>query len=300
MTCFVPSYYTAFSCIADACQHSCCIGWEIGIDAVSKERYAQYNTPLGDTLHAWMRTDEYGNTYMALTDSGRCPMLTETGLCRLILEVGEGALCQICADHPRFRSYFSDRIEMGLGACCEAAARLILSQSEAVRPLPLGDEEPLHPTTDEAAFFAARDALIAIAQDRSLSIDERLDTILTAVNKQRPPLSRRALFGIYSSLERLDPAWDDVLARLLDADDPIPVAHVFCEQWLVYGLWRHTAGSLQDGRFPSRVAMVVHSVRLIQALCRDASLGSVADLIRAYSAEVEYSEDNVEQLLDTF
>ena len=25
----VPSYYKTFQCIADKCEHSCCIGWEI-------------------------------------------------------------------------------------------------------------------------------------------------------------------------------------------------------------------------------------------------------------------------------
>ena len=300
MTCFVPSYYTAFSCKAGACKHSCCIGWEIGIDPASADRFKRYEGPLGDTLRAWMRTDEDGEAYMALTADGRCPLLADNGLCRLITETGEKALCQICADHPRFRSYFSDRVEMGLGACCEAVAALILSSSDAVTWTPLGGEPTLHPTEEEAAFFAARDALIAIAQDRSQSVDQRLTAILQAVGKDRPPLSRRAMFGVYSSLERLDPAWDGVLARLLTDDDPVAVPEIFLEQWLVYGLFRHTADGLSDGRFASRAAMAVHSVRLIRALCRDGSLNAVADLIRAYSAEVEYSEDNIEQLLETF
>ena len=300
MTCFVPSYYTAFSCKADACKHSCCIGWEIGIDPASADRFKRYEGLLGDTLRTWMRTDEDGEAYMALTADGRCPLLADNGLCRLITEAGKEALCQICADHPRFRAYFSDRIEMGLGACCEAVASLILSQSDAVTFVPLDGESSLHPTAEEAAFFTARDALMTIAQDRSLSIDTRLTAILQAVGKGRPPLSRRAMFGIYSSLERLDDAWDTVLDRLLADDSPTAVSDIYLEQWLVYGLFRHTADSLSDGRFSSRVAMVVHSVRLIQALCLDGSLDAVADLIRSYSAEVEYSEDNIEQLLETF
>ena len=30
--------------------------------------------------------------------------------CDIITDIGEGGLCQICADHPRFRADFSDRI----------------------------------------------------------------------------------------------------------------------------------------------------------------------------------------------
>ena len=32
-----PDYYSAFRCIAGACKHSCCIGWEIDIDEESLE-----------------------------------------------------------------------------------------------------------------------------------------------------------------------------------------------------------------------------------------------------------------------
>ena len=32
MQIIVPDYYKEFSCIADHCRHSCCIGWEIDID----------------------------------------------------------------------------------------------------------------------------------------------------------------------------------------------------------------------------------------------------------------------------
>jgi lysine-N-methylase len=28
-----PKYYLDFACIADRCKHSCCIGWEIDVDA---------------------------------------------------------------------------------------------------------------------------------------------------------------------------------------------------------------------------------------------------------------------------
>jgi len=127
-----------------------------------------------------------------------------------------------------------------------------------------------------------------------------LQAILQAVGKERAPLSRRALQAVYSSLERLDPAWDSVLGRLSETPTHAAVPDVFLEQWLVYGLYRHTPDSLSDGRFPSRVAMAVHSVYLIEQLALVGDLSEMTDLIRACSAETEYSEDNLEQLLDTF
>ena len=41
----VPNYYKNFKCIADKCQHNCCIGWEIDVD---ESTMALYNTVDGE------------------------------------------------------------------------------------------------------------------------------------------------------------------------------------------------------------------------------------------------------------
>ena len=51
----------------------------------------------------------------------------------MILDYGEGSLCQICTDHPRFRNFWTDRIEVGLGLACEEAARIILFERTPMR-----------------------------------------------------------------------------------------------------------------------------------------------------------------------
>ena len=45
MKLFAPKYYTEFSCIADRCRHSCCIGWEIDIDADTAEKQLKVYNP---------------------------------------------------------------------------------------------------------------------------------------------------------------------------------------------------------------------------------------------------------------
>lgn len=37
-----------------------------------------------------------------LNEKGYCHFLNKAGLCRLVLELGEDALCDICREHPRF------------------------------------------------------------------------------------------------------------------------------------------------------------------------------------------------------
>ena len=37
----VPDYFDGFSCLAGACPHSCCIGWEVVLDEDTVRRYQQ-------------------------------------------------------------------------------------------------------------------------------------------------------------------------------------------------------------------------------------------------------------------
>lgn len=128
MKTYVPSYYKQFRCIADRCTHSCCKGWEIDIDEDSLAQYKALEGPAGEKLRANISEEE--TPHFILKPGDRCPFLLESGLCELILDCGEDILCQICTDHPRFRNFWTDRIEVGLGMACEEAARIILSSEE--------------------------------------------------------------------------------------------------------------------------------------------------------------------------
>ena len=58
---------------------------------------------------------------------------------------------------------------------------------------------------------------------------------------------------------------------------------------------------MEDDDLSGRVALCVLSVRVLAALCAAKPGCTAADLIdfaRMYSAEVEYSEDNIAALLD--
>ena len=125
-----PDYYPLFRCIADRCRHNCCIGWEIDVDGDSLAAYDQIGGEMGERLHKCI--DRSGEMpHFLLGEQERCPFLNGKNLCDLILYGGEGMLCQICTDHPRYYEWFSDGREYGLGLCCEAAAELILAQTGA-------------------------------------------------------------------------------------------------------------------------------------------------------------------------
>ena len=118
-----PDFYDAFRCLASACRHSCCVGWEIDVDGESLARYLSLPGPIGDELRR--QIDPEPTPHFRLAAGERCPFLRADGLCRLILALGEDSLCDICAMHPRFFNEYPGRLEMGLGLCCEEAARLL-------------------------------------------------------------------------------------------------------------------------------------------------------------------------------
>ena len=155
MNIYAPEYYASFRCVAGRCAHTCCAGWEIDIDAESLERYDQLSGAFGDRVRGCVSRED--TPHFILTEDERCPLLTGDNLCELILREGEDALCQICRDHPRFRNYFSDRVEVGLGLVCEEAARLILSWPRPLRLVRLEGDGADSPTEDERWLFALRD-----------------------------------------------------------------------------------------------------------------------------------------------
>ena len=159
MNIHMPEYYPHFQCTASGCRHTCCAGWEIDIDPESLARYDRLPGDFGDRVR---RSVDRGDVpHFVLTEDERCPLLNDDNLCELILREGEGALCQICRDHPRFRNYFSSRVEMGLGLVCEAAARLILSWPHPLRLIRLEGDEAESMTEDERCLFDLRSRWLA-------------------------------------------------------------------------------------------------------------------------------------------
>ena len=197
-----PNYYNKFSCIADKCKHSCCIGWEIDIDEDTMDIYNSLNTPMGEKIRNNIEGDI---PHFKLTKDERCPFLNEQGLCDIILECGDGAISDICYLHPRFSNFYSSFTETGLGLCCEEAVRIVLSETEKFN---IAVPEGIKLTKKEKDFFEKRQQIFDVLQDRNKSIAERL----SAIGKFEFNLNN--LCEMYLSLERLDESWADELNNL--------------------------------------------------------------------------------------
>ena len=174
MNLYAPKYYKKFVCSADKCKHSCCIGWEIDVDDVTLKKYQTSKHGYGKKI---VDSIDFAETpHFRLCEGERCPHLNESGLCNIILSIGEDHLCDICREHPRF---YHDTIrgkEVGLGMACEEACRLILAsddyaQFDAIEELDIEEEN-----FDFNALLL-REQLYLILSDPSLSYEKKRSLI---------------------------------------------------------------------------------------------------------------------------
>lgn len=302
-----PDYYNDFKCIADKCVHSCCVGWEIDIDEESYERFMKLPGDFGDRVRKCISVGEDG-PYFHMTNDGKCPFLNENGLCDMIIHEGEDCLCQICADHPRYRNFWSDREEIGLGLCCEAAGRLILGRKECVTEVVLEDDgENDMLSDDEADIMEYRQQLIELAQDRSMPVIERVKCIMHDLNAgENVDFARwgQLLMG----LERLDEAWTERLEGLLaeyEGDADLSEFETAFEQLFVYLMWRHVPGIACDYDVEVCVLYVILMWFIVRRLCEifitecgKITLDDIVEMARLYSSEIEYSDENIFAIMD--
>ena len=309
MKTFVPDYYDGFSCLAGDCKHSCCIGWEIDIDANTLEYYNSVQGDFGRRLKDNISYNEE-TAYFAMDDCGRCPFLNEKGLCDIMLNLGFDKVSQICDDHPRFRNFYSDRTEIGLGMSCEAVAKLILSKSEKTQLICIeGEDELLWP--EEEDFLAMREDIFAILQNREIPLKQRIIQMVEYCSLEQRHYTPDRQAELFLSLERLDEKRDILLSELAQAKQkdltfPSERFETAFEQLAVYFVFRHLTESLDDDRLAGRLQFVVWALGVVYNLCAlhynrtgRLTIDDMAEICRMFSAEIEYSPDNMDTLFDT-
>ena len=274
----LPRFYEDFRCIAGACSDSCCIGWEIDIDEDTMELY---NCLQGEFAEKIRVNIEGEVPHFILKEGDRCPFLNESGLCDIILKYGEDAICDICCLHPRFSNFYDDFAETGLGLCCEEAARIILTEEEKFSVPIIKDDE----------FFKQRQEVFDILQNRDITVWERFKKLAKKYGVEFD-FSNKELYDFYMSLERLDEAWETKLEKLkkeecadvFERED----LQIFFEQLACYFIFRH---------FERGVGFTLISCWVLGAICSDCeTFEQMLDVVRMYSSEIEYSEENTENV----
>ena len=285
---FAPNYYTRFSCIADQCRHSCCIGWEIDIDDEAYAYYSKVEGDFGKRLKEHISSDTPHQ--FILDEKERCPFLSENNLCDIYTVLGEGHLCQICSDHPRFRNVFENRTEIGLGLSCEAAAKLILTFPEKAR---IVNTE----TNEEITDFPERDRVFSILQNREKQVQDRISELFYEFGICFPQKTFSEWKDIFLSLEILDHEWEALLRKTKTPSPDLSggFMELAREQFLVYFVFRYMHYGLSGQNFAPYLAFAYVSLFMVESLCKTPS--DFLDIARLYSSEIEYCPENVEDLI---
>lgn len=288
MKLYAPSYYKKFKCIAEKCEHSCCVGWEIDVDCDALEKYKRSNGTYCSAVIDSIVMDD--TPHFKLDEKERCPHLDENGLCRIITELGESYLCTICREHPRFYNYTAVA-EVGIGMSCTEAARIILSSPDYAEIECVGESD----TEPDAVDFdgrVLREEIYRLLQDRTRHYDERLGKIYQrySIKTGEDAVWLTAL----DTIEYLDEAHRSLFMKY-SSENRNCVNDEYRERFLAYFIYRHVTEAIDIEDFRSRLSFCLFCERLFSSLiCSEnaKTLDEIAVLARIISEEIEYSDDN--------
>lgn len=325
----VPDYYEEFECLASACPHNCCIGWEVAVDDAAAAYFKAVPGPFGARVRAALTADGEGQRCFVRTDGRRCPLLDSRNLCEVQLRLGAEHTGEVCRTHPRFTEDYGAARETSLAASCPAVCRLLLGSREQLRFPGTRTPEADAPWTSPLleGLLAVRAQALEILCCRSLSLKSRMEWFLLLANdaqalldddrrtelpdlcgayatlEEEPELELAPGPGIFpraletmEALEHLEPDWAPLLSAARAAE-PGEVPDWAGERILCYFVFRWLLKAVGDGDLLSRAELAVFGFLTVRRL---AGMVPLEDALSRYCREIEHSRENLDALRQTF
>lgn len=135
-----PKFYKDFKCTGDKCPVNCCYGWNIGWkkDEFEKLSSAQMPDSLRMLVNSAFRPEEneqLKNKFdyrIKFTDEGKCPLLTESGLCKIQKELGADYLSHTCMVYPRKGYHCGDTLLRTCQLSCIHVMKMICNDENSM------------------------------------------------------------------------------------------------------------------------------------------------------------------------
>lgn len=277
--------YREFRCKADKCKHSCCKGWEIDIDEDTLDYYKSLDTELGNEILQNIHEGE--DTFFKLTDGERCPFLKDSGLCKIIEELGDDGLCDICRLHPRFYEDLNDYSLAGVGLSCEKATELLFDKSSL--------NFIICDTEEKISFLELLELLDISIPYENLNLSEVLPNYLDKTKIEN-------VLDLFYSTEPIDDSWiNEVLLvkrYFKDNSDKISIENLDIQKYEViyqYILFRQLE-LIETYGLQKIIDYAVYSIIFI--MLYEKAFHDDIEAVRRWSEQIEYNEDNVIYLIE--
>lgn len=274
--------YSEFKCKADKCKHSCCKGWEIDIDEDTLDYYKSLDTELGNEIRE--NIHEGDDTFFKLTSDGRCPFLKDSGLCKIIEELGEDGLCDICRLHPRFFESINDFSLAGVGLSCEKSSELLFEKSSL---------EFIICDNDKIISFKELLELL------NLSIPEECFKPSNVIKDYLDEVRIERILDIFYNTEPIDDSWiNEVLMIKKEYKDHLDLLRgENADKYEIiyeYILFRQLE-LVEDYGIKNIISYAACSIIFI--MLYESSFHDNIEAVRRWSEQIEYNEDNTAYLL---
>lgn len=288
-----PTIYHTFQCKADRCENTCCQLWTIDIDEATAKRYHTMTGSLGESLRQAITVDDEGSHFIFSKKQPMCPLLNEQGLCKVVLELGEGGLCDTCHMHPRFYKYIEDLELCGVGLSCEASVELLAEDTQS--------NQVIFTIEDDDGEFSSNERLGIHNVFELLAFD--IDSARFQYTPNPNAQYYTELLELYGTTEPIDEEWTTQINVLShDIDKLIASVQTYISthdmglfnKVFQYILYRQI-DMLADYSLEAIRSYAKDAVEYI--LMTSATDGLALKQIAKWSQQIEYDEDNVELLL---
>lgn len=171
------NYYDTFRCSVGDCLFSCCQEWAIEVDENILDKWKDVKLStigLGDerqpelTLCDCLEKEGLEHS-ISLEEDKKCPFLSDKKLCKLVVELGEDYLTEICQRFPRCINTFEDRVEYSLDFGCPVVVDLLNENSQDIQFVEVGEinDKP-------SLLYLVREMILDMMKYEGYSLTERI------------------------------------------------------------------------------------------------------------------------------
>ena len=214
----VTDLYSDFSCIGGECSNTCCQNWSIVIDEMTMEKYQQLEEPMRSFVLSKIVQTESGYEILK-EENGRCPFLTEKGLCQLYLKISPDVLSETCKSFPRKVAVYADTVMATVSLACPEVVRMLLEREEPIQFVFANQGEERTIDGDSQMYNALLQGLVVttqLLQNRQMSMWKRLQLVISLSIQLQEAFASRDWDTVYKISEQYKEIsyCEEVLAQL--------------------------------------------------------------------------------------